>query len=1165
MKTRASTLWAAATAVLAVAGSMVIAAPAAPATLPSPSPVEQRTASTVTSDALPTVQIDRGVVWSQAVVGNTVYAGGSFSAVRPAGAAAGTSLTSRPNLLAYDIRTGNLITSFAPQVNGQVKVVRASPDGSRLYIGGTFTQVNGQPRQNVAGFAVATGALLTDFRPSVGGSYVNAIAATSSAVYLGGLFSAINGSGRANLGAVDLSGNLLGWAPTADFQVDSMVTAPAGNEVVIAGRFSRVNGQSEHGMAALDPASGAKLYFDANRFIQQGGGSNAGIWSLSKDANYIYGTSWSFLAEVANEWTSTEGTFSIDPANNNSLRWLADCIGDSYGSYSDGTQVYSVGHNHGCASVGGFPNNQGGDDGFRHSLAFTAAQRGKSAAGSYWDTNIGFPAPAMIAWYPAWTVGTYTGQYQAGWTVEGAGDYIAVGGEFQAVNGKAQNGLVRFARPGSAPKAQGPRLAGSSWGTPSWAQAAGGGTASIRANWDRDDRVLTYELYRSGTTAPVARTSLGSNFWAPGTVRLTDRTASPGQTYSYQVKAIDQDGNSTLSGAASFTASGTPGKAAPADAYGAAVYLGNPDLFWRLDEPAGTNQAADTGPVATPGSVLPTVTFGGSGAFGTSKAMTTAGSSGAVVSTRAVSNPGQFSTVAWFRSSSTTGGRIVGFGNSNSGPSSATDRMTWLRPDGKIAFGLNDGSQSTLVTPGAYNNGAWHQVVSTLSSDGARIYVDGKVVAYDPSLLFGQNYTGYWRAGGDNTWGLATPYLNGSIDEVAVYSRPLSQTEVAGLYTAAGGVASGPSAAFTATPTALKVAFSGSGSTAPSGRTITGYAWTFGDGSTGTGVAPSRTYAAAGTYVVTLTVTDSAGAKGSVSQNVTVTPAHSAPTAAFTATTSGLTANFSSAGSTATGATISGYAWTFGDGITSTEANPVHSYAKAGTYTATLGVTDSLGATSTVASRSVVVTAPAGIIVDAFGRTVASGWGSADTGGAWTASTGTSVGSGLGVFTFPTAAQTRTATLPVSVRDVNARFDVRADKAGSGGGTMLSVLARQQAAGSYRAKLVLQSNGQVSVSLIRFSGGTENFLTSAVVPGLTYAAGDTLSMRFQAQGTGTTTLRVRVWRTGTAEPTTWFATATDTLTGLQTAGQFGFTAYLSSTAANAPQALRFDNLLVTAP
>ena len=119
----------------------VVASPAAAADV---SPAAAPGADVVTADALPTVQID-GVVWSQAISGNTVYAGGSFTSARPAGSAAGVNTTPRTNLLSYDLTTGVLNAGFAPVLDGQVQAVAAAPDGSRIYIAGDFTTVNGQP------------------------------------------------------------------------------------------------------------------------------------------------------------------------------------------------------------------------------------------------------------------------------------------------------------------------------------------------------------------------------------------------------------------------------------------------------------------------------------------------------------------------------------------------------------------------------------------------------------------------------------------------------------------------------------------------------------------------------------------------------------------------------------------------------------------------------------------------------------------------------------------------------------------------------------------------------------------------------------------------------------------------------------------------------------
>jgi len=253
----------------------VLFAPAAQAAL---SGVVPRTASVVTSDVLPTVQID-GVVWGQAVVGNTVYVAGKFTTARPAGAAAGVNTTPRANLLAYDLTTGELIQSFNHVLDQQAMTVVASPDGSRIYVGGDFTTVDGVTRKKIAAFSTATGALVPNFAPNVG-FQVKAIAATNSTVYIGGSFTGVGVNLRSNIAALQASnGAVTSWNPGADFTVYSLLMTPDQSKLIVGGGFTTLGGVAATGLGALDPATGARLPWDAEQLIQDYG-QNSAITSL---------------------------------------------------------------------------------------------------------------------------------------------------------------------------------------------------------------------------------------------------------------------------------------------------------------------------------------------------------------------------------------------------------------------------------------------------------------------------------------------------------------------------------------------------------------------------------------------------------------------------------------------------------------------------------------------------------------------------------------------------------------------------------------------------------------------------------------------------------------------------------------------------------------------
>jgi PKD repeat protein len=136
-----------------------------------------------------------------------------------------------------------------------------------------------------------------------------------------------------------------------------------------------------------------------------------------------------------------------------------------------------------------------------------------------------------------------------------------------------------------------------------------------------------------------------------------------------------------------------------------------------------------------------------------------------------------------------------------------------------------------------------------------------------------------------------------------------------------------------------------------SSSNATSFSWDFpgGNPATSTDASPVVTWNTPGVYIVTMTATNAAGSS-TATASITV---NTVPTAGFTSQNAGLSVVMTNTSSNA-----DSYAWTFGDGSESTEANPTHTYATTGTYTVTLVATNGCGSTTITQEVSIIGSAP---------------------------------------------------------------------------------------------------------------------------------------------------------------------------------------------------------------
>ncbi|MFD3324314.1 DNRLRE domain-containing protein [Streptomyces sp. NPDC058701] len=693
-----------------------------------------------TADALPTWQ-PNGVVWALAEAGGKVFVGGTFSAVRPPAGGAGSE-QSAVNFVALDAATGApTACTLSFTVGGGTATVRAltlSPDQQTLYAGGYFGAVNGTPVSSLVAIDVATCTVKTGFRPAFAAT-VRALAVTGDTVYAGGDFLTVAGQQRERFAAVDAdNGALRPFTAHADEPGRAVEVTPDGSKVILGGDFFTVNGVNTHALAVVDSTTGA-LATSYPGFIE----NNSVVKDIATDETGFY---------TANEGTGGgvfDGRIALNLGDLRQ-RWRDTCLGATQAVLPYQSVLYSASHAHDCSSVGEFP------DGQRHHL-LAQPTTGTGKLGWAPDTNDGIGegiGPRVMA------VGSKSGV-----------QYLWVGGEFTTVNGGAQQSLTRFASTGDTGAPTVPVASAVSF-------APGEAQVRWRTSLDLDDSALTYKVYRNGAATPIATVHADSLFFRRPQASWTDTTVSPGQAYTYRVTATDAAGNaSALSGTASVTVPTS------VDGYPNQVRADGAQQFWRYDESAPSfaadssvngNQAGVhlNGPALrqTPGAVT-----------GAGTAIGFDGTDAQVYGDKRQTVGSTYSVETWFRTNTTRGGKLVGFGNNQDRASSQYDKHVYMTNDGRLVFGVYTGATRTVTTSAAYNDNAWHHVVATQGPGGMTLYVDG-VQKGTLNVTAHENFSGYWHAGGDNLGGWpdrpTSDFWAGRLDETAVYPTVLSAAQV---------------------------------------------------------------------------------------------------------------------------------------------------------------------------------------------------------------------------------------------------------------------------------------------------------------------------------------------------------------------------------------------------
>ena len=303
-----------------------------------------------------TPQVMDGQVNAIVQIGNTVFAGGSFSAVREAGS---TTDLPRNNLFAFDAESGEVSTTFAPDIDGAVEALEPSTDRASLYVGGDFASVNGVTSTRLARLNISDGAGAGGFTvPSITGT-VRDLRVRGGTLLLGGSFTHVGGSLRPALASLDaVTGSVTSYVGdlgfdttrTGTISVKKMDMTPDQSVLMVVGNFTSIEGQAREQMAKFDLlSSGAVLSSWSTDFYSAACSSKYDAYmrdlDISPDGSFLVVTTTGAYGGSTSP-CDTVSRWEIGPTGAGQVAtWVAYSGGDTtYAVSVTGPAVYIGGH-----------------------------------------------------------------------------------------------------------------------------------------------------------------------------------------------------------------------------------------------------------------------------------------------------------------------------------------------------------------------------------------------------------------------------------------------------------------------------------------------------------------------------------------------------------------------------------------------------------------------------------------------------------------------------------------------------------------------------------------------------------------------------------------------------------------------------------------------------